>query len=112
MSSADASAQARIGAAGGAALSGLTGALIAPLSGVVPTMGAVYIAKAFITVITGGAAILTGTVVASGLLGTVSTFGTFLTTPVLGDALLLAVAIVLLRLLPRGITGRFFRRAM
>jgi branched-chain amino acid transport system permease protein len=96
----------------GAALSGLTGALIAPLSGVVPTMGAVYIAKAFITVITGGAAILTGTVVASGLLGTVSTFGTFLTTPVLGDALLLAVAIVLLRLLPRGITGRFFRRAM
>jgi branched-chain amino acid transport system permease protein len=35
-----------------------------------------------------------------------------LTTPVLGDALLLAVAIVLLRLLPRGITGRFLRRSM
>jgi hypothetical protein len=31
---------------------------------------------------------------------------------VLGDALLLAVAIVLLRLLPRGITGRFLRRSM
>jgi branched-chain amino acid transport system permease protein len=96
----------------GAGLSGLAGALIAPLSGVVPTMGAVYIAKAFITVITGGAAILAGTVSASALLGTVSTVGTFLTTPVLGDALLLAVAIVLLRLLPRGITGRFLRRAM
>jgi branched-subunit amino acid ABC-type transport system permease component len=95
----------------GAGLSGLAGALIAPLSGVVPTMGAVYIAKAFITVITGGAAILTGTVAASSLLGAVSSFGTFLTTPVLGDALLLAVAIVLLRLLPRGITGRFLRRA-
>ena len=67
--------------AAGAALSGLAGGLIAPLSGVVPTMGTAYIAKAFITVITGGAA-------------------------------LLIVAIVLLRLLPRGITGRFLRRSL
>jgi branched-chain amino acid transport system permease protein len=96
----------------GAALSGLAGALIAPLSGVVPTMGAAYIAKAFITVITGGAAILAGTVSASALLGTVATLGTFLTTPVLGEVALLVAAVVLLRALPRGITGRFFRRAM
>ena len=33
-------------------------------------------------------------------------------TPVLGEVLLLGVAIVLLRLLPQGITGRFFRRAL
>jgi branched-chain amino acid transport system permease protein len=98
--------------AAGAALSGLAGALLAPLSGVVPTMGAVYIARAFITVITGGAAILAGTLSASGLLGTVSTLGTFLSTPVLGEVAMLAVAIVLLRLLPRGITGRVFRRAL
>jgi branched-subunit amino acid ABC-type transport system permease component len=96
----------------GAALSGLAGGLIAPLSGVVPTMGTAYIAKAFITVITGGAAILTGTLSASTLLGTVSTLGTFLTTPVFGEVVLLIVAIVLLRLLPRGITGRFFRGAL
>ncbi|GAA0588775.1 urea ABC transporter permease subunit UrtB [Craurococcus roseus] len=96
----------------GAALSGLAGALLAPLSGVVPTMGAAYIARAFITVITGGAAILAGTLSASGLLGTVSTLGTFLSTPVLGEVAMLAVAIVLLRLLPRGITGRVFRRAL
>ncbi len=96
----------------GAALSGLAGGLIAPVSGVLPTMGAAYIAKAFITVITGGAAILAGTVTASALLGSVSTFATFLTTPVFGEVALLIVAIVLLRLLPRGITGRFFRRAL
>ena len=96
----------------GAALSGLAGGLIAPVSGVVPTMGAAYIAKAFITVITGGSAILAGTFSASALLGTVSTFATFLTTPVLGEVVLLVVAIVLLRLLPRGITGRFFRSAL
>ena len=37
---------------------------------------------------------------------------TFLTTPVFGEVALLAVAIILLRLLPRGITGRFLRRAL
>jgi len=96
----------------GAALSGLAGGLIAPLSGVVPTMGTAYIAKAFITVITGGAAILTGTLTASVLLGGVWTVATFLSTPVFGEVALLLVAIVLLRLLPRGITGRFMRRAL
>lgn len=96
----------------GAALSGLAGALLAPLAGVVPTMGTAYIAKAFITVISGGAAILAGTLSASGLLGAVNTVGTFLTTPVLGEVALLAAAIILLRLLPRGITGRFLRGSL
>jgi branched-chain amino acid transport system permease protein len=96
----------------GAAISGLAGALIAPLAGVVPTMGTAYIAKAFITVISGGAAILAGTLSAAGLLGTVNTIGSFLSTPVLGEVAFLAAALLLLRLLPRGITGRFFRRAL
>lgn len=96
----------------GAAISGLAGALIAPLAGVVPTMGTAYIAKAFITVISGGAAILAGTLSAAGLLGAVNTVGSFLTTPVLGEVALLATALLLLRVFPRGITGRFFRRAL
>ena len=96
----------------GAAVSGLAGALMAPFSGVVPTMGTAYIAKCFITVITGGAAMLAGTATASGLLGSVNTIGTFAFTPVLGEVLMLGVAILLLRLLPQGITGRFFRRAL
>ena len=41
---------------------------MAPLSGVVPTMGTAYIAKAFITVITGGAAILAGTLLGGSVL--------------------------------------------
>jgi branched-subunit amino acid ABC-type transport system permease component len=96
----------------GAALSGLAGALIAPFSGVLPTMGTLYIARAFITVLTGGTAMLSGTVAASALLGSVSTLGTYFTTPVLGEVIMLVVAILLLRLLPQGITGRFFRRAL
>lgn len=96
----------------GAALTGLAGGLLAPLSGVVPTIGVAYIAKAFITVISGGAAILLGTLSAATLLGSINTATTFLTTPVLGEVALLAAAIVLLRLLPQGITGRFFRRSL
>jgi branched-subunit amino acid ABC-type transport system permease component len=96
----------------GAALTGLAGGLLAPLSGVVPTIGAAYIAKAFITVISGGAAILSGTAIASVLLGAVNTIATFAFTSVLGEVALLVAAVILLRLLPQGITGRFFRRAL
>lgn len=95
--------------AAGAALSGLAGGLLSPLAGVVPTMGAAYVAKAFITVITGGASVVTGSGIAAFVLGTIGTGATYLTTPVIGDVALLVAAIVLLRLLPTGITGRVFR---
>jgi branched-chain amino acid transport system permease protein len=94
----------------GAALSGLAGALIAPISGVFPTIGIAYIAKAFITVIGGGAAILSGTVTASALFGAIQEVATYFTTPVFGVVITLAAAIVLIRLLPQGITGRFLKR--
>ncbi len=93
----------------GAALSGLAGAILAPISGVVPVIGATYIAKAFITVISGGATALAGTASAATLLGAVNQVVTFLSTPVVGEVALLVAAIILLRLLPAGITGRLFR---
>jgi urea transport system permease protein len=96
----------------GAALSGLAGGLLAPLTGVVPTMGAAFVAKAFITVIGGGPAILVGLLGASTLFGAINQIATFVTTPVLGEVALLAAAIVMLRLLPQGITGRFFKGSL
>ena len=96
----------------GAALSGLAGALLAPLTGVVPTMGGAFIAKAFITVIGGGPSILAGLVGASTLFGTINQLATFVTTPVFGEVALLFAAIVMLRLLPQGITGRFFKGSL
>lgn len=96
----------------GSALTGLAGALLAPITGVVPTMGVTFVAQAFITVIAGGPAIITGTISAAGLLGSVSQLTTFATTPVVGDVALLFVAVVLLRILPNGITGKFFRRSI
>lgn len=96
----------------GAALSGLAGGLMAPLTGVVPTMGAAFVAKAFITVIGGGPALLAGLVSASGLFGTINQAMSFLSTPVIGEVALLLAAIVMLRLLPQGITGRFFKGSL
>lgn len=95
----------------GAALSGLAGGVVAPLSGVVPTMGVAYVGRAFITVVSGGSAVVVGTLSASGLLGALDTVVTFISTPVFGQASLLIGAILLVRVLPQGITGHFFRGA-
>ncbi len=93
----------------GAALSGLAGGLMAPLIGLTPASGGQFIAKSFITIISGGASVLTGTLSASALFGLVSKAVEWLTTPVWGELALLLVAIVLLRLMPQGITGRYFK---
>jgi branched-subunit amino acid ABC-type transport system permease component len=96
----------------GAALTGMAGGLLAPISGVLPTVGAAYVAKAFITVISGGTAILAGTASAAWLFGSVNQLLTYFTTPVIGEAGLLVAAILLLRALPHGITGKFFGRSL
>ncbi|MEM5471826.1 branched-chain amino acid ABC transporter permease [Hoeflea sp. AS60] len=96
----------------GSALSGLAGAILAPLVGLVPTSGGAYIAKAFITVIAGGPSLITGLMVSSGLFGFVSQIFTFAVSPVIGEVALLVAAVVLLRLLPQGVTGKFFRGRM
>jgi len=95
----------------GAALSGLAGGVLAPLTGLLPSSGAAYIAKAFITVITGGAAVIVGTLSSSVIFGTINQLVSFGSTPVIGEIAMLALAVVLLRLMPQGITGRFFRNS-
>jgi branched-chain amino acid transport system permease protein len=95
----------------GAAVSGLAGGLLAPLTGVLPNIGAIYIGKAFITVISGGSAILAGTTSASILLGSINGVMSYVTGPTFGEVALLFTAIILLRLMPTGITGRFFRKS-
>ena len=96
----------------GAAVSGLAGGLLAPITGVLPTIGATYIAKAFITVISGGAAILAGTTAGSILRGGINGIFSFIAGSTFGEIALLLAAIILLRLMPRGITGRFFRKSL
>jgi branched-chain amino acid transport system permease protein len=90
----------------GAALAGFAGAMLAPITGASPTMGLFFIAKAFITVIIGGHLPLMGTLAASGLFGAIDGAVSYQWSSVLGEVSVLVVAVVLLRLLPSGITGR------
>ena len=96
----------------GAGLAGLAGGILAPISGVFPSIGGSYIGRAFITVIGGGPAPLVGTVTASAIFGFINQLAAFVSNPVYGEVALLAAAVILIRLLPNGITGRYFRRAL
>ncbi|WP_136661613.1 branched-chain amino acid ABC transporter permease [Nitratireductor sp. XY-223] len=93
----------------GSALSGLAGAVLAPLVGLVPSSGGAYIAKAFITVIAGGPALVAGLLSSAGFFGLVNQAFAFALSPVVGEVALLISAVILLRVLPQGITTRFFR---
>jgi urea transport system permease protein len=89
----------------GSALAGLTGALYAPTITLVPGLGSSFLVEAFVTVVVGGASVLVGTTGAGVLLGGVNAvfsnlFGTFA-----GQIALLMTTIILIRLLPQGITG-------
>jgi branched-subunit amino acid ABC-type transport system permease component len=89
----------------GAALAGLAGAMMAPLTGVVPSLGLAFIAKIFITVMVGGPTVLVGTIASSGILGLAESVVSYLSTPIYGQVAMLILALVLLRLLPNGVSG-------
>ncbi|MGD9914262.1 MAG: branched-chain amino acid ABC transporter permease [Rhizobiaceae bacterium] len=90
----------------GAALAGLAGAVLVPIAGASPQLGLFFVAKAFINVIIGGHLPLLGTIAASGLFGTIEGFVSYIWSSVVGEVSVLIVAVILLRLLPLGITGR------
>jgi branched-chain amino acid transport system permease protein len=89
----------------GAALAGLTGALYAPTTTIVPLFGTAFIAPAFITVVIGGGADpLIGALASSVRLSFVSTplsaqYGTFA-----GRIGLMLAALVIMRFLPDGLS--------
>jgi branched-chain amino acid transport system permease protein len=90
----------------GSALAGLTGALYAPTTTIVPLMGTQFVDVAFITVVIGGGANpVIGALSSAALLAGISTplssvLGTFF-----GRIGLLIAALVVIRFLPRGISG-------
>ena len=96
----------------GSALSGLAGAALAPLVGLTPNSGLDYIAKAFITVVSGGPSLIYGLLSSSTLFGLVNQAFSFAVSPVIGEVALLIAAVILLRLLPKGVTSKFFRGKM
>jgi branched-subunit amino acid ABC-type transport system permease component len=93
----------------GSALAGLAGAIMAPLTGVVPSLGLAFVAKVFITVTVGGAAIFSGTLSAGSLLGAIESAVSFISTPIYGQVAMLGCALVVLRFAPQGISGLWRR---
>ena len=83
---------------------------MAPLTGVVPTLGVAFIAKVFITVTAGGAAIFAGPLAAGAALGTIESAVSFVSTPIYGEVAMLGCALILLRFAPQGISGLWQRR--
>lgn len=89
----------------GAALAGLAGALWAPVTVIVFSMGSAFVVQAFSTVIVGGANIFFGTTPASFLLAIVQTFLTQIGGTLAGTIGLLATVIITVRVLPRGLSS-------
>lgn len=93
----------------GAALAGATGGLYAPTMTLVPTMGAQFIMEAFVTVVVGGGDVFLGTAPAGVLLGLVKALMTTWQGQLAGQIGLLVAVIVVIRVLPRGISGLILR---
>lgn len=96
----------------GAAFAGLTGGLYAPTMAVSPTFGTGFLMPSFVTVIVGGANPLIGTSFSGGVLAVVNSildtiWGTFF-----GRLGLLLVAILVIRMLPLGISGLVEKKLM
>jgi len=89
----------------GAALAGLAGGLYAPTMTMVPTMGATFIVESFVTVVVGGADIFVGAAPAAAILALIKTALTAWYGQLFGQIGLLLTVIVVIRILPGGLSG-------
>ena len=89
----------------GAALAGLAGGLYAPTMTMVPTMGATFLVESFVTVVVGGADVFLGTAPAAVILSMIKAFMTAWGGQLAGQIGLLIAVILVIRVLPRGLSG-------
>ena len=95
----------------GAGLAGLCGALYAPTMTLIPTMGATFIVESFVTVVVGGSNVLLGTTPAGVLLAAVRTTLNAWAGQIVGQIGMLIAVIIIIRLLPEGVSGFLTRRS-
>jgi len=94
----------------GAGLAGLAGALYAPTMTLVPTMGSSFVVDAFVTVVVGGADIFLGTAPAAAILSVMKAGLTSWKGQMFGHIGMLLTVIVVIRVLPNGISGWILRQ--
>lgn len=89
----------------GAALAGLAGGLYAPTMTMVPAMGATFIVESFVTVVVGGADIFVGAPAAAAILAIIKASMTAWYGQFFGQIGLLVAVIVVIRVLPGGLSA-------
>ncbi|MCX5580880.1 ABC transporter permease subunit [Kaistia terrae] len=94
----------------GAGLAGLAGGLYAPTMTLVPTMGTSFMTEAFVTVVVGGADVILGTAPAAAILAIIKAGMTYWKGQLFGQIGLLIAVIVVIRILPKGISGFLTRQ--
>lgn len=87
----------------GAGLASLAGVLLAPLTAVTAYMGVNYLARSFFVVLVGGAGSVTGVAAGSTIIGGLETALSYQIPTTVAQALVLALAVVILRFRPKGI---------
>jgi urea ABC transporter permease protein UrtB len=97
----------RLAFATGAGLAALAGALIAPLASVEAHLGVFYLGKAFFVIALGGIGSIFGSIAGSAFIGTAETLLNYQINPSFASALVLALAIVIIRFRPQGLIPGF-----
>lgn len=93
----------------GAALAGLAGAVMAPIMGIDPQMGMGFLVPAFLAILVGGAG-LAGAMAGATVIGGADTVAANLWSPVVAQIVVFSMAIMAIRLFPRGISGAWRKR--
>ncbi len=99
----------RVTFAFGSGLAGLAGAIMAPLMSVDPQMGVGFLVPAFLSVLVGGTASPLGALWGASIIGGSNSVAAAIWTPVVAQIVVFSLAIVVIRLLPDGVTGRWKR---
>ena len=94
----------------GAGLAGLCGALYAPTMTLIPTMGATFMVESFVTVVVGGANVLLGTAPAAVFLAMIRMALNASYGQIIGQIGMLFAVILIIRVLPEGISSVLVRR--
>jgi branched-chain amino acid transport system permease protein len=89
----------------GSVAAGIAGGLFAPIVSLVPSLGQTYIIEAFVTVIVAGPSVILGTILSGFSLSLVNAPASQLAGSFAGRVALLVTAIVIIRILPEGISG-------
>jgi urea transport system permease protein len=90
----------------GAALAGVAGAVMAPIMSVDPQMGVGFLIPAFLSVLVGGTGTLLGALTGTAAIASGTVVVSDVWTDVGAQVVVFTFAIIIIRLFPRGLTGR------